>query len=202
MRMFSAVLPPQDVLDELEEFLAPRQEADEQNRDFRWTRPEGWHLTLAFMASVPERRLDDLLERLERAGRRRRPFTLSLAGGGAFPAVVQRELDRYLPFLATTKVLMAAVRRGVGRETAHEAIKQAAVGTALAMRRGQPGNDVMERLAASDLGLSRSQLDALLAEPIGFTGAARDQVRAVVARVCELVEAEPEAAAYTPGAIL
>ncbi len=39
---------------------------------------------------------------------------------GAFPAVVQRELDRYLPFLATTKVLMAAVRTGVGRETAHE----------------------------------------------------------------------------------
>ena len=47
---------------------------------------------------------------------------------GAFPAVIQRELDRYLPFLATTKVLMAAVRNGVGREAAHEAIKEAAVG--------------------------------------------------------------------------
>ena len=35
---------------------------------------------------------------------------------GAFPAVIQRELDRYLPFLVTTKVLMAAVRAGVGRE--------------------------------------------------------------------------------------
>lgn len=85
MRMFAAVLPPQDVLDELEEFLAPRQEADEQSRDFRWTRPEGWHLTLAFMAEVPERSLDDLLERLARAGRRRQPFTLALVGGGAFP---------------------------------------------------------------------------------------------------------------------
>ena len=31
---------------------------------------------------------------------------------GAYPAVIDRELDRYLPFLATTKVLMAAVRRG------------------------------------------------------------------------------------------
>ncbi len=121
---------------------------------------------------------------------------------GVFPAVVQRELDRYLPFLATTKVLMAAVRSGVGRETAHEAIKEAAVATALALRQGQPDNDVMERLAASDLGLSRDRLDALLAEPIGFTGAARDQVRAVVARVEELVAADPAAAAYTPGAIL
>ncbi len=81
MRMFVAVLPPQDVLDELAEFLGPRQEAG----DLRWTRPEGWHLTLAFMANVPERSLDDLLERLTRAGRRRSPFTVRLAGAGAFP---------------------------------------------------------------------------------------------------------------------
>ena len=40
----------------------------------------------------------------------------------AYPAVIARELDRYLPFLATTKVSMAAVKAGVGRETAHEAI--------------------------------------------------------------------------------
>ena len=64
---------------------------------------------------------------------------------GAFPAVIQRELDRYLPFLTTTKVLMAAVRNGVGREAAHEAIKEAAVGTALAMRGGQADNDVFDR---------------------------------------------------------
>ena len=67
---------------------------------------------------------------------------------GAFPAVIQRELDRYLPFLSTTKVLMAAVRNGVGREAAHEAIKEAAVGTALDMRKGQAENDVFARLAA------------------------------------------------------
>jgi len=88
MRMFAAVVPPQDVHDELEEFLGPRQEAAQgsgQAAPLRWTRPEGWHLTLAFMADVPDRALDDLLERLERAGRRRSPFTLSLAGGGAFP---------------------------------------------------------------------------------------------------------------------
>ena len=79
--MFAAVLLPQDVVDDLEEFLGPRQEAAE----FRWTRPESWHLTLAFMANVPERGLDDLLERLARAGRRRHPLDLAVAGGGAFP---------------------------------------------------------------------------------------------------------------------
>ncbi|QIK67698.1 adenylosuccinate lyase [Nocardioides sp. HDW12B] len=122
---------------------------------------------------------------------------------GAFPAVVQRELDRYLPFLATTKVLMAAVRAGVGRETAHESIKKAAVGVALDMRRGQAENDVFARLAADpSLGLSAADLAALVAEPIAFTGAAVDQVRAVVARVEQLVEQHPAEASYTPGAIL
>ena len=88
MRMFTAVIPPQDVLEDLEEFLGPRQEA----ADFRWTRPEGWHLTLGFMASVPDRALDDLVERLARAGRRRVPFTLRLAGGGAFPNPVRAKV--------------------------------------------------------------------------------------------------------------
>jgi adenylosuccinate lyase len=122
---------------------------------------------------------------------------------GAFPAVVQRELDRYLPFLATTKVLMAAVRNGVGRETAHEAIKREAVGVALAMRQGQTENDLLARLAADPaLGMTEEQLAALVAEPISFTGAAVAQVRAVVRRVEAVVEGHPEAAAYTPGQIL
>ncbi len=122
---------------------------------------------------------------------------------GAFPAVIQRELDRYLPFLATTKVLMAAVRRGVGREAAHEAIKQAAVGTALAMREGQAENDVFDRLAADDrLGLTRADIDALVSEPIAFTGAAVAQTQAVVRAVEAIAARHPEAAAYSPGAIL
>jgi adenylosuccinate lyase len=122
---------------------------------------------------------------------------------GAFPAVIQRELDRYLPFLSTTKVLMAAVRNGVGREVAHEAIKEAAVDTALAMRQGQADNDVFAKLAADDrLGLTQAQLDSLVAEPISFTGAAVAQVQAVVRGIEALVQAHPEAAAYAPGEIL
>ncbi|MXG89760.1 adenylosuccinate lyase [Nocardioides flavescens] len=122
---------------------------------------------------------------------------------GAFPAVIQRELDRYLPFLATTKVLMAAVRNGVGRETAHEAIKEAAVGVALDMRQGAARNDVFERLAADErLGLTADQLGTLVADPITFTGAAVSQVQEVVRRVEAVTARFPDAAAYTPGAIL
>jgi len=117
---------------------------------------------------------------------------------GAYPAVIARELDRYLPFLATTAVLMAAVRAGVGRETAHEVIKEHAVAVALAMReKGQAENDLLARLAADE------RLPAFtLPDPLAFTGAARDQVAAVVRRVDAIVAHHPDAAAYTPGAIL
>ena len=122
---------------------------------------------------------------------------------GAFPAVIDRELERYLPFLATTKVLMAAVRAGVGRETAHEAIKEQAVAVALAMREGSHDNDLLDRLAGdSRLPLTRDQLDSLIAEPMEFTGAAREQVARVADRVQGIVEAHPAAAAYSPGSIL
>ncbi|MGB8020364.1 MAG: adenylosuccinate lyase [Candidatus Nanopelagicales bacterium] len=122
---------------------------------------------------------------------------------GAFPAVIDAELRRYLPFLATTKVLMAAVRAGVGRETAHEVIKEHAVAVALELRQGQSTNDLFDRLATdSRLGLSRDDLEALVAEPIAFTGAARAQVASVVDRTEAVAAEHPDAVAYTPGEIL
>ncbi|MDQ4117074.1 MAG: adenylosuccinate lyase [Actinomycetota bacterium] len=123
---------------------------------------------------------------------------------GAYPAVIARELDRYLPFLATTAVLMAALRAGVGRETAHEVIKEHAVAVALAMReRGQADNDLLQRLAGDErLGLPAGTLDGLLDDPLRFTGAASAQVTAVTERIAAIVESNRDAAKYTPGAIL
>jgi adenylosuccinate lyase len=123
---------------------------------------------------------------------------------GAFPAVIERELDRYLPFLATTKVLMAAVRAGGGREAAHEAIKENAVSVALEMRqKGTDRNDLFDRLASDGrLGIGAPELNALLADPLSFTGAARDQVAAVVAAVDSTLASEPGAADYRPEPIL
>ncbi|WP_405085334.1 adenylosuccinate lyase [Microbispora sp. NBC_01389] len=122
---------------------------------------------------------------------------------GAFPAVIEAELGRYLPFLGTTKMLMAAVRAGVGRETAHEVIKEHAVAAALAMRSRGAGNELLDRLAADErFPLGRAELDALLADRSSFAGAAAGQVAAVVARAEEIIARHPGAAAYTPGAIL
>lgn len=123
---------------------------------------------------------------------------------GAFPAVIQRELDRYLPFLATTKVLMAAVGKGVGREEAHEVIKEHAVAVALEMRQhGTSDNDLLDRLAGDGrLKLNGDELAALIAEPMSFTGAAARQASDVMERARAILEAHPSAAAYTPGNIL
>ncbi|WP_078324939.1 adenylosuccinate lyase [Mycobacteroides salmoniphilum] len=122
---------------------------------------------------------------------------------GAYPAVIDRELRRYLPFLATTKVLMAAVRAGVGREEAHEVIKEHAVATALAMREKGAEPDLLGLLANDPrLPLDASVLEAALSDRASFTGAAADQVDRVAAAVSVLVDTYPEAAAYNPGAIL
>ena len=131
-------------------------------------------------------------------------FLTVLADFGSYPAVIERELDRYLPFLATTKVLVAAVRNGVGREQAHEAIKEHAVAAALRLREdGAEGNDLIERLASDPrLGLAPDELAGVLASPIDFVGRAPEQVASFVATVSALVSADPGAAGYRPGDIL
>lgn len=124
---------------------------------------------------------------------------------GAFPAVIERELNRYLPFLATTKILMAAVRQGVGRETAHEVIKEHAVAVALEMRgaNGGDGGQLLQRLADDGrLKLSLDELKSLIAQPLEFTGAAQAQVAAVAKQVSELVAKTQGAATYRPEPIL
>ena len=120
---------------------------------------------------------------------------------GAFPAVIQAELDRYLPFLATTKILMASVKAGVGREVAHEVIKEHAVKAALAMREGK-ANTLLDALADdARIPLDRKALDALISQPIEFTGDARQQIARVVDRIAAITSAHPAAAQYKPHSI-
>lgn len=130
-------------------------------------------------------------------------FLTVLAEFGAFPAMIDRELERYLPFLATTRILMAAVRAGVGRETAHEVIKENAVAVALNMRENGGEQDLIDRLAADDrLPLTKQQLDDALADRHAFIGAAESQTHRVIDRVRALVVQYPQAADYVPGEIL
>jgi 2'-5' RNA ligase len=81
LRMFAALVPPPEAVEHLDAFLEVRRTAGA----FRWATAEQLHVTLAFLASVEERRLDDLTERLARAAARRTTFETAIAGGGAFP---------------------------------------------------------------------------------------------------------------------
>ena len=130
-------------------------------------------------------------------------FLTVLAEFGAFPAMIDRELERYLPFLATTRILMAAVRAGVGRETAHEVIKENAVAVALNMRENGGEQDLVERLAADErLPLDAVALADALSDKHAFIGAAESQVAQVLGRIKALADQHPHAASYTPGDIL
>ncbi len=120
---------------------------------------------------------------------------------GIFPAVINGEIERYLPFLATTKILMASLKAGVGREVAHEVIKGHAVAAALSMREGRE-NNLLEALSLDErIPFNRAELEALIGAPIDFTGDAREQVARVVAKVEAIAKRHPEAATYQPGSI-
>ncbi|HJL89887.1 MAG TPA: adenylosuccinate lyase [Acidimicrobiales bacterium] len=123
---------------------------------------------------------------------------------GVYPKVVESEIARYLPFLATTRVLVAAVQAGMGRESAHEVIGEHAVAAALARReRGTTETDLLGRLADdSRLPLDRPALDNLLADPSTFVGNAENQVEAVIQKIADVVAARPVAASYDPEPIL
>jgi len=127
-----------------------------------------------------------------------------LAGFGAFPRVIADELQRYLPYLATTAILVELVRQGLGREQAHELIKGHAVAAALAAREDGAGAEgLLDRLAGDEaVPLDRAGLDALIADPLAFVGDARRQVAAFASTVEKLVTEHPDAASYRPGRLL
>ena len=121
---------------------------------------------------------------------------------GVFKGAIKAEFEKYLPFLATTKILMAAVKKGVGREVAHEAIKKHAIASALSMREGKP-QDLISRLASEKvLNLTEAELNSLLTEPLSFVGLAQLQVSDIAEKVAVIVKKYPQAASYTPSPIL
>ena len=128
-------------------------------------------------------------------------FMTVLIEFGAFPDVIEAELSKYLPFLATTKILMAAVKAGVGREVAHEVIKEHAVAAALGIRAGKPNLMIQAIAEDSRIPLKFEDLTVLLAKPLEFTGDAKGQTQRVVSRIDAITSAHAAAAQYRPGQI-
>jgi len=131
-------------------------------------------------------------------------FLTILGQMDAYPAVIEKENAHYLPFLLTTTIMMEAVKAGVGRETAHEAIKEHAVATVHDLRNGKAStNNLLERLEADErLPLDQAQLAAILEQGRSNVGQAKVQIKHFGKAITDLSSAHPGAADYSPGSIL
>ncbi|HSL18322.1 MAG TPA: adenylosuccinate lyase [Methylomirabilota bacterium] len=94
-----------------------------------------------------------------------------------FPAMVRRNLDEELPFMASEAILMEGVKRGGDRQALHERLRlHSREATAAVLVRGE-ANPFLELVAADpEVPLDRAELDALL-DPARFVGRAPEQVR-------------------------
>lgn len=119
-------------------------------------------------------------------------------------AVIDRENQHYLPFLLSTTIMMNAVKKGIGREIAHEVIKEHAVEAARSYRSGEsPGNDLLDRLEKDErLGMSREELQSALVEGKANVGAVDTQIEHFLNESSEWVSSVPGAVEYKPGSIL
>ena len=120
---------------------------------------------------------------------------------GIFPAQINKEVEENLPFLATTKFLMAAVKAGMGREDAHEIIKELSTKAANDIREGKPNSLITELAGDSRIPLDYQALEKLLASPLEFAGLAQEQCDAVIAKIHAITKSHPDAATYQPSQI-
>ena len=110
-------------------------------------------------------------------------FITILTEFGIFEENINKELSEQLPFLATTQILMACVKAGMGREVAHEMIKKhATTNTA--------SNFFDALIDEKDFPLSFAQLNDLVKNPAEFAGSALEQSMSVAARINKLTKGE------------
>ena len=120
---------------------------------------------------------------------------------GVFENNIRKEIEQHLPFLATTKILMAAVKSGMGREDAYQVIKEISLKATDEIRQGGQ-NTFLAKLASDPrIPLDKSALEDLISSPLEFAGLAQKQCEAVIAKVLKITKAHPEAASYKPSAI-
>lgn len=101
------------------------------------------------------------------------------------PARIRQRVAVELPFMATEKIIVAAVAAGGDRQAAHEVIRRHSIDVQRAMKDGAPDNDLLQRLASEpQLGLTSDAL-RLAANPAGYTGRAAEQVDEFLAEVIE-----------------
>ncbi len=103
-----------------------------------------------------------------------------------FPKQIERYIRQELPFMATEKVLMAAVQRGKSRQEMHAVIRDHSMDAARHVKEEGGENDLLERLASDErIPLTSSELEALLLDSQEFTGRAERQTEEFLDEVVE-----------------
>jgi adenylosuccinate lyase len=120
---------------------------------------------------------------------------------GIFEANIKKEIEEQLPFLATTKILMAAVKAGAGRETAHEALKELSTKALIAKREGKPSSLIDAIAADPRIPLDKPVLETIISNPNKFIGDATSQTERVIARISDAIKDYPAAGGYHPAPI-
>jgi 2'-5' RNA ligase len=117
MRLFVAFTPPTDALAELESAVARLRPAWP---GLRWTDPDRWHVTVAFLGEVAESRLNQLTPRLARTAGRYAPQQVRIGAVAAFPTaarsrVLWARVDGSPDELARLGALAGSVAAGARR---------------------------------------------------------------------------------------
>jgi len=124
---------------------------------------------------------------------------------GIYPVIIDKEVDRYLPFLATTEILSLAVSKGMGREDAHRLIKRYSIEEALKMRNGEEQNLAL-RLSCESLfveyKIGFQEINNILKDRKHFVGNAESQIKSVSEMAELMFDNYPREAQYEPGEIL
>ncbi len=114
------------------------------------------------------------------------------AGLVVYPQVIARNLQQELPFLATERILMEAVRRGGDRQHLHERIRRHSLAAAQAIKEKGAPNDLIQRLQ-NDPEFAQVPWDEVL-DPVSYTGRAPQQVEEFLAQVVQpILQRYPQA---------
>ena len=115
--------------------------------------------------------------------------------------MIEQEIKTHLPFRATSKILLAAVKNGMGREDAHQVIKEISLKAAGDIRNGIK-SDLLEAIAQDfRIPLDLSELKDLISSPLDFAGLARQQCEAIVTKILDITTDQVIAAKYLPSTI-
>jgi len=93
-----------------------------------------------------------------------------------WPKVIESNIKRELPFMATEKILMQCVKNGGDRQELHEAIREHSINAGIQVKQYGEDNDLLKRIASDKRFNSiHSELNNIM-NPLLFIGRASEQV--------------------------